>query len=208
MRFSTSPGASCAASNALAPIALATNRATRKKTNKSGKNRTKFTVENVVFLAHKQTPEVGRLLAAYGRKGLDWLQVPKPAAMPDFKDLLRQLGDGGSSEDTARAGGPVEGMPQLANPDRGWTTTANNRPAPDDFPYPLAGVWDSGHRAKRIRRLPSLRTSAPALRLVRKVPPVIPAAPTTAINSPSGSREGITGCIWTESRRASRQRRG
>jgi penicillin amidase len=48
---------------------------------------------------------------------------------------------------------PFEGMPRLADPVSGWIATANNRPAPDDFPYPLAGTWSSGHRAKRIRQL-------------------------------------------------------
>jgi len=48
---------------------------------------------------------------------------------------------------------PYEGMPQWSDPERGWIATANNRPAPDDFPYPLAGCWSSGHRALRIRQM-------------------------------------------------------
>jgi penicillin amidase len=48
---------------------------------------------------------------------------------------------------------PFEGMPRWADPPRGWITTANNRPAPEDFPYPLAGTWSSGHRARRIRQM-------------------------------------------------------
>ena len=44
-------------------------------------------------------------------------------------------------------------MPRLADPPRGWIATANNRPAPDDFPYPLSGTWSSGHRARRIRQM-------------------------------------------------------
>lgn len=48
---------------------------------------------------------------------------------------------------------PFEGMPRLADPARGFAVTANNRPAPDDFPYPLAGVWASGQRALRIRQM-------------------------------------------------------
>jgi penicillin amidase len=31
--------------------------------------------------------------------------------------------------------------------------SANNRPAPDDFPYPLSGTWDEGYRQRRIGRL-------------------------------------------------------
>ena len=48
---------------------------------------------------------------------------------------------------------PREGMPQWADPERGWIATANNRPVPDDFPYPLSGVWNSGHRCRRIRQM-------------------------------------------------------
>jgi penicillin amidase len=43
-------------------------------------------------------------------------------------------------------------MPGLINPRRGYVVTANNRLAPSDFPYPLAGCWNSGHRARRIRQ--------------------------------------------------------
>ncbi len=46
---------------------------------------------------------------------------------------------------------PFEGMPSVADPPRGWVATANNRPAPEDFPYPLAGTWSEGLRAQRIR---------------------------------------------------------
>ncbi|HVC97766.1 MAG TPA: penicillin acylase family protein [Pirellulales bacterium] len=48
---------------------------------------------------------------------------------------------------------PFEGMPRLADPARGFVVTANNRTAPDDFPYRLAGTWSSGHRARRIRQM-------------------------------------------------------
>jgi penicillin amidase len=48
---------------------------------------------------------------------------------------------------------PFEGMPRLTDPERGWIATANNRPAPNDFPYPLSGTWSSGDRALRIRQM-------------------------------------------------------
>jgi penicillin amidase len=48
---------------------------------------------------------------------------------------------------------PFERMPALADPPRGFIATANNRPAPDDFPYPLSGTWSSGHRARRVREM-------------------------------------------------------
>ena len=39
------------------------------------------------------------------------------------------------------------------NPDREYVVTANNRVAANDFPYPLAGTWASGDRARRIREM-------------------------------------------------------
>ena len=48
---------------------------------------------------------------------------------------------------------PFEGMPKLADPQRGWVVTANNPNAPKDFPYPLSGTWPYGNRARRIREM-------------------------------------------------------
>ena len=48
---------------------------------------------------------------------------------------------------------PYDAMPRLEDPDQGWIRSANNRLAPEDFPYPLSGVWSSGHRARRIRTM-------------------------------------------------------
>ena len=48
---------------------------------------------------------------------------------------------------------PFEEMPHSDNPERGWIVTANNRVATEDFPYPLAGTWVSGYRARRIREM-------------------------------------------------------
>src|SRR5262249_34515670 len=48
---------------------------------------------------------------------------------------------------------PFEGMPRLADPDRGWIATANNRVAPNDFPYPLSGTWNECLRARRIHQM-------------------------------------------------------
>ena len=44
-------------------------------------------------------------------------------------------------------------MPHVIDPARGWIATANNRPAPEDFPYPLSGTWDEDHRARRVGEL-------------------------------------------------------
>ena len=48
---------------------------------------------------------------------------------------------------------PFEGMPAIVDPPSGWIRSANNRTAPEDFPYPLSGVWSSGYRALRIREM-------------------------------------------------------
>ena len=48
---------------------------------------------------------------------------------------------------------PFEAMPHQPDPARGFALSANNRLAPDDFPFPLAGTWSSGYRARRIRQL-------------------------------------------------------
>jgi len=54
---------------------------------------------------------------------------------------------------------PPEGMPQVVDPSRGWISTANNRPAAEDFPYPLGGTWDENYRARRIGEL--IETTGP-----------------------------------------------
>lgn len=48
---------------------------------------------------------------------------------------------------------PYEGMPALFNPPQGYARSANNRTAPEDFPYPLSGTWNSGYRARRVRNM-------------------------------------------------------
>ena len=48
---------------------------------------------------------------------------------------------------------PFEGMPAVREPERGWVATANNRPAPADFPHPLANMSPTGYRARRIRQM-------------------------------------------------------
>jgi penicillin amidase len=80
---------------------------------------------------------------------------------------------------------PFEGMPRLADPPRGWIATANNRPAPDDFPYRLWGTWSDCQRARRIRQMieaaPNLtrdecekmHQDTLSLRAVRCLPPLL-----------------------------------
>ena len=48
---------------------------------------------------------------------------------------------------------PYDALPALRDPADGYARSANNRGAPEDFPYPLSGTWSSGYRARRIREL-------------------------------------------------------
>ncbi len=48
---------------------------------------------------------------------------------------------------------PYDGMPAVTDPPSGWVRSANNRPAPPDFPYPMSNTSGSGHRAMRIRQM-------------------------------------------------------
>ena len=48
---------------------------------------------------------------------------------------------------------PYDRMPRIEDPAEGWVRSANNRTAPEDFPYPLSGQWASGYRAKRVREM-------------------------------------------------------
>jgi penicillin amidase len=48
---------------------------------------------------------------------------------------------------------PYDEMPHCIDLPRGWVATANARPAPDDFPWPLSGCWSNGLRAERIEQM-------------------------------------------------------
>lgn len=48
---------------------------------------------------------------------------------------------------------PITAMPTMNDPPEGWIRSANNRTAPDDYPYPLSGTWATGHRARRVREM-------------------------------------------------------
>lgn len=48
---------------------------------------------------------------------------------------------------------PFEELPQVFNPDKGYIVTANNRIAPDEYPYQLSFEWAEPYRAERIEEL-------------------------------------------------------
>lgn len=61
--------------------------------------------------------------------------------------------DGAAADDEWVGLVPPEGMPQVRDPRQGWLGSANNRPAGDDFPYPLSGTWEENLRHRRIGQL-------------------------------------------------------
>jgi penicillin amidase len=99
---------------------------------------------------------------------------------------------------------PFDGMPHLADPPRGWVATANNRVAPDDFPYPLSGTWSDGHRGRRIRQMieeregagmsrgdcGTMQQDALSLRAVRGVPALL-AEPSLTISPSAQMSEAL-----------------
>ena len=73
--------------------------------------------------------------------------------LPIKKDWNRGYRPGWDPEHQWNETIPFEEMPSITNPPNGWIRSANNRTAPEDFPYPLSGVWSSGYRAQRIREM-------------------------------------------------------
>jgi penicillin amidase len=48
---------------------------------------------------------------------------------------------------------PFDQLPHAFNPPQGYALSANNKPAPDDYPHFLGADWFPGYRATRIERL-------------------------------------------------------
>lgn len=48
---------------------------------------------------------------------------------------------------------PFDKLPHVFNPPQGYALSANNKPAPDDYPHFLGADWFPGYRAARIERL-------------------------------------------------------
>jgi penicillin amidase len=61
--------------------------------------------------------------------------------------------EAGRPEDAWRGYLPADALPRLESPGRGYVASANNRPVPDDYPYPLYGAWAAGHRAARLAQV-------------------------------------------------------
>jgi len=88
-------------------------------------------------------------------------------------------------QDAWRGYVPFDALPRIENPPTGYVATANNRAAPDDFPYPLHGAWAAGHRAVRLRQslagesqstrddMIALQNDVKSCRAERLVPPLL-----------------------------------
>lgn len=65
---------------------------------------------------------------------------------------VRGFRDAADSRDAWQGYVPFDALPRMEDPPRGYVTSANQRVAPDDYPYPLHGAWGGGHRAARIQQ--------------------------------------------------------
>jgi len=60
--------------------------------------------------------------------------------------------DAAAAEDAWVGYIPFEDLPYVVDPPRGYVASANERVAPDDYPYPLFGAFGAGHRAARLHQ--------------------------------------------------------
>jgi penicillin amidase len=67
--------------------------------------------------------------------------------------MVRGYRDANEPADQWRGYIPFDALPHVADPARGYVASANERVAPDDYPYPLHGSWGGGQRAERIRQV-------------------------------------------------------
>jgi penicillin G amidase len=67
--------------------------------------------------------------------------------------VTRGYRDAGEAADTWQGYIPFEALPHVVDPERGYIASANERVAPDDYPYALYGSWAAGHRAARIHQV-------------------------------------------------------
>lgn len=66
--------------------------------------------------------------------------------------VARGYRDANEPADRWRGVIPFEALPHAIDPPRGYVASANERAAPDDYPYPMYGSWGGGERSERIRQ--------------------------------------------------------
>jgi penicillin amidase len=64
--------------------------------------------------------------------------------------VARGYREANEPDDTWQGYVPFEALPHVVDPVRGYVASANERVAPDDYPYHLHGSFGAGHRAARI----------------------------------------------------------
>jgi len=64
----------------------------------------------------------------------------------------RAIADGSTGERDWTGFVPFEDVPRVLNPESGYVLSANQRPAPPDYPYFLGWQWDPSYRARRIEQ--------------------------------------------------------
>lgn len=67
----------------------------------------------------------------------------------DGKDALLPL-NGWEAENEWQDFIPFDELPSVVNPEKGFIATANNKVAPDDYPYHISNVWAQPYRYERI----------------------------------------------------------
>ncbi|MBI3974305.1 MAG: penicillin acylase family protein [Chloroflexi bacterium] len=67
--------------------------------------------------------------------------------------MTRGFRRAGEPGDEWRGFVPFDDLPAERDPQRGWTGSANNRPAPDGYAAPFYGAYADGYRMRRIRTL-------------------------------------------------------
>jgi penicillin amidase len=65
---------------------------------------------------------------------------------------LRAIADGSTGERDWVGFIPFEDVPHALNPESGYVLSANQRPAPQNYPYYLGWQWDPSYRARRIEQ--------------------------------------------------------
>ena len=97
---------------------------------------------------------------------------------------------------------PPDGMPHVVDPARGWIATANNRPAPEDFPYPLSGHVGRGPPSTARRRAGPRRSASHDRESFGRIHGDVLSGPGAATTATTWSRRCADGCRPRTSRRS------
>jgi len=128
--------------------------------------------------------------------------------------MVRGYRDAHEPADQWRGYIPFEALPHVVDPARGYVASANERAAPDDYPYPLYGSWGGGHRAERLQQVlegsqpldrnksVALQNDVKSCRAERLCPPLIRRLAKTThpeVNELRSLLEGWHGCYTVDS---------